>query len=215
MSCRMSTREKVADCIRNMDSAMLSMPMDISRIALMARSRDTNADELARFLSHHGSLSARVLKIANSSCFGRSGDIDSLSSAIIQTGFREIVAIALCSGVFTMLSSEGKCSGVEQDRIWKHNIGAGLAANLAAKSVRAPVDGFSLLTGLIHDIGRSFSIYASPMSIRRFSDAIRQTLRPSTRWRENVWYRPWRSGISAAYAVEFSRFRLHAHPLSS
>ena len=154
MSCRMSTREKVADCIRNMDSAMLSMPMDISRIALMARSRDTNADELARFLSHHGSLSARVLKIANSSCFGRSGDIDSLSSAIIQTGFREIVAIALCSGVFTMLSSEGKCSGVEQDRIWKHNIGAGLAANLAAKSVRAPVDGFSLLTGLLHDIGK-------------------------------------------------------------
>ncbi len=150
----MSTREKVADCIRSMDSAMRSLPVDISRIVLMARSHDTNADELARFLSGHRSLSARVLKIAKSPCYGRSGDIDSMSSAIIHIGFHEVVAIALGSGIFAMLASAGKGSDVEQDRIWIHAIGVSLAMNLAAKYARAPVDGFSMLTGLLHDIGK-------------------------------------------------------------
>lgn len=150
----MIIREKVADCIQSMDSAMLSMPVDISRIVLMAGSRDASADELARFLSDHRPLSARIVKIANSPCFGRCGDIDSMSSAIIQTGFREIAAIALCSSIFTVLSSAGTCSNVEQDRIWKHDIGAGLSVNLVAKSAHAPIDGFSMLTGLLHDIGK-------------------------------------------------------------
>lgn len=150
----MSTREKVADCIRSMDPAMLSLPMDISRIVLMARSHDTNADELARFLSDHRSLSAKVLKIAKSPCYNCPGDIDSMSSAIIHIGFHEIVAIALGSGIFTMLASAGKSSGIEQDRIWKHAIGVSLAMKLAAKNARASMDGFSMLTGLLHDIGK-------------------------------------------------------------
>lgn len=150
----MSTREKVADCIRSMDSAMPSLPVDISRIVLMARSHDTNADELARFLSGHRSLSARVLKIAKSPCYGRSGDIDSMSSAIIHIGFHEIAAIALGSGIFTMLAMAGKSPDAGQDRIWKHAIGVSLAMDLAAKNARAPVDGFSMLAGLLHDIGK-------------------------------------------------------------
>lgn len=150
----MSTREKVTDCIRSMDSAMLSLPMDISRMVLMARSHDTSADEFVRFLSEHRSLAARVLKIANSPCYGRSGDIDSISSAIINIGFHEIIAIALGSGIFTVLTSAGRNSDAEMDRIWKHAIGVSLAVNLAAKETRTQANGFSMLTGLLHDIGK-------------------------------------------------------------
>lgn len=156
----MSIREKVIDLIRNKSTSLPTLPVIINNIIVTAKSDSTTANDLARFISNDQALSARVLKIANSPYYGLPKKIDSISRAIIVIGFKEIISIALGSGIFKALTPKSKDVLLDMNELWKHSIGVGFASKQIEMTTKKSMEESTMLMGLLHDIGKIlFLIY--------------------------------------------------------
>jgi putative nucleotidyltransferase with HDIG domain len=159
-------KEKVIDLIRNKSTSLPTLPVVINNIIVTARDDNTTAKDLAGFISNDQSLSARVLKIANSPYYGQPKKIDSITRAIIVIGFKEIISIALGSGIFKALSRKNDNALIDINELWKHSIGVSFAAKHIEKKTKMAVSESSMLVGLLHDIGKILFIIYFPDEYR-------------------------------------------------
>lgn len=163
----LNIKEKVVDLIRNKSTSLPTLPVVINNIIVTARDDNTTAKDLAGFISNDQSLSARVLKIANSPYYGQPKKIDSITRAIIVIGFKEIISIALGSGIFKALTKTTGNALLDINELWKHSIGVSFAAKHIEKKTKMAVSESSMLVGLLHDIGKILFIIYFPDEYRR------------------------------------------------
>ncbi|MRR14286.1 HDOD domain-containing protein, partial [archaeon] len=168
-------KDKVIDLIRNKATSLPTLPVIINNIIVTAKSENTSPDDLARFISNDQALSARVLKIANSPYYGLPRTIDSISRAIIVIGFKEIISIALGSGIFKALTPDKNDTLMDISELWRHSIGVGLASRHIEKTSRRHLDESTMLMGLLHDIGKILFLVYFPadyaeVMVRQHSD---------------------------------------------
>ncbi len=77
-----------------------ALDMVVRQICLLDEHSDSNAEGLARMVLRDASLTARVLRVANSVHYNRSGKpIQTVSRAIVQVGFLEVKNITLASSL--------------------------------------------------------------------------------------------------------------------
>ena len=147
-----SPRELVAGAIE-----IASLPEIFLQINEMIDSPRHSAADIGRVLSNDPSLSARLLKIANSVFYGFPSQIDTISRAITVVGTRELRDLVLATSV--MRSFKGLPNSlVTMEDFWRHSICCALAARtLAAQRGEQLVERF-FVAGLLHDIG-SLLIY--------------------------------------------------------
>ncbi len=150
----MNIREKVIDLIRNRKTGLATLPVVINNILVTATSEKTSAKDLANFIMNDQAISARVLRLANSAYYGMSKEIDSISRAIVLIGFKEIISLALGTGILSTFSKNGVDAPIDMTEFWKHSIGVGFAAGKIAKKRRKIPDESTILMGLLHDIGK-------------------------------------------------------------
>jgi len=150
----MNMKEKITDLIRNRSTNMPTLPVVINNIIVCARSNRSSAAELGRYISNDQALVSRILKIANSPYYGSPKRIDSITRAIIVVGFKEIISIALGSGVFSVLSKKSTKTSIDMNQLWMHSIGVGFAAKNIELYIGRQTDESTMLTGLLHDIGK-------------------------------------------------------------
>jgi HD-like signal output (HDOD) protein len=156
----LSIRDTVIDLIRDKATSLPTLPVIINNIIVTAKSDKSSANDLARIISNDQALSARVLKIANSPYYGLPKKIDSITRAIVVIGFREIVSIALGSGIFKTFSSNKNDALLDMNDLWKHSIGVGFASRLIEQKTGVEAQESTMLMGLLHDIGKIvFLIY--------------------------------------------------------
>lgn len=118
---------------------------------LLAR-EDVSADALARCIAHDQALTAKTLRLANSSFYGMPRRVDTVGEAIAVLGMRtvrSVVTAAALTGSF----KRSACEGFEFTAFWRHSIATAISAKLLADSVK--LDGEAAFTaGLLHDIGQ-------------------------------------------------------------
>ena len=150
----MNIRERVVDLIRNKSTSLPTLPVVINNIIVTAKSDRTTAADLAGFISNDQALSARILKIANSVYYGQPRKIDSITKAIIVIGFKEIISIALGSGIFRTLCGNSSSALIDMHELWKHSIAVGFACRHIEKATRMSFTESAMLAGLLHDMGK-------------------------------------------------------------
>ena len=156
----MNVKERFVDLIRNRDASLPTLPVVIGNLLAKADSESATPEELARFLSNDQSLAARVLRIANSPYYGLLRKIDSIPRAVTVIGFREVVSIALGSGVIGLLTPREKGGLIDPVELWRHSIAVGFASKEAGKITGKPLEDSVMLAGLLHDVGKIlFLIY--------------------------------------------------------
>ncbi|HMK64994.1 MAG TPA: HDOD domain-containing protein [Thermodesulfobacteriota bacterium] len=97
---------------------------------------------------------SKVLKIVNSPLYGYSGQIDTISRAVVILGFNEIYSLILSSGImdfFTPLESLSRFQPVE---FWRHSIAVGIAAKNLGRLTGQPRQENYFIAGVLHDIGK-------------------------------------------------------------
>ena len=131
---------------------LISLPEIYLRLQQVIDDPDHTRDQVAEILSYDPSLSARVLRIANSSYYGFPREIESVASAVGIIGeidLRNLVLATSVAGSMNALSYRG----VNIDDFWLHSLRCGIAARLIAKAI----GGFSpetlFLAGILHDLG--------------------------------------------------------------
>lgn len=131
---------------------LISLPEIYLRLQQVIDDPDHTRDQVAEILSYDPSLSARVLRIANSSYYGFPREIESVASAVGIIGeidLRNLVLATSVAGSMKALSYRG----VNIDDFWLHSLRCGITARLIAKTIGGFNPETLFLAGILHDLG--------------------------------------------------------------
>ena len=125
---------------------------------LMRELRDADADikRLEERISSDASLTTRVLKMANSPFYLRSGEVVDVRRAVMTLGFRTVANLVMAAGLRNTMSAAQKIPTYDGNGVFLFSLASGMAcAKLSRRtpSLR-PVADEMFVAGLLHDVGR-------------------------------------------------------------
>lgn len=132
--------------------ALASPPEVYLRLCELLNDPCATSEDMARVISTDPALTARLLKLVNSSFYRFPAPIETVSRAVTVIGMLQLVHLTLATSVvkaFAGISSRL----IDMDAYWRHSIYVGVVARILAK--RAGIDDPELLftAGILHDIG--------------------------------------------------------------
>jgi len=109
-------------------------------------------EQVAEIIAYDPGLSARVLRIANSSYYSFPREIETVAAAVGIIGEFDLRNLVLATSV---VGSMGKLEykGVDIDAFWLHSLHCGINARLIGKRVGGFDPEILFLAGILHDLG--------------------------------------------------------------
>jgi putative nucleotidyltransferase with HDIG domain len=133
--------------------ALSSLPAVIDELERALEDSSASMDDLGEIVKKDPDLTARLLRLANSSFYGFPKGVETVGEALSLIGIEQMKQLLTGSSVVEYFKS------IPSDRVnmrsfWEHSIGTGIAAKVIAVLRRAPDPELYFVSGLIHDIGR-------------------------------------------------------------
>lgn len=142
------SREQVAARLRQLPS----LPAVVTRLLDSFAQEDIDTSALARQIALDQGLTARVLRVANSSFYGLQSRVGTINEAVVVLGFRAVRSMVLAVGVNGAFRAD-LCPGFDPQAYLRHGVGTALAAReLAGAAGHNPELAFT--AGILHDIGQ-------------------------------------------------------------
>jgi HD-like signal output (HDOD) protein len=132
-----------------------SLPIFVQQLLIALQDEDSRAQDLVRIIRQDPAMSSRLLRVANSSFFGRSGRVGTLDRAIVLLGGRFIQALALSICLIDTVVYKKTEGQVPWEAYWIHSFACAVACHrlVQLKAVEGIQDE-AFLSGLLHDIGK-------------------------------------------------------------
>ncbi len=137
-----------------------SLPAVVMELLTSIDQEDVDISVLARKVSLDQALTAKTLRLANSSSSGLQVRVTTIQQAITFLGFqatRNLITAAAVTGCFP----PGKCPAFDHRAFWRHSIATAACARVLARRMRLNQD-FAFTAGLLHDIGRLVLVTSYP-----------------------------------------------------
>ena len=134
-------------------SSIFSMPDVAFRINELINLGETKNSELEQVILHDPALTAKILKLSNSTFFGFPGKIDTVSRAASVIGYKGLHNLVIATSVastFDGISSEL----VDMETFWYHSVTCGVIANHLAIDLKRRDRERFFIAGLLHAIGK-------------------------------------------------------------
>src|SRR5207247_859489 len=110
-----------------------SLPTIAVEVLHLAQKADADIAEIARIISKDPALSSKILRTVNSSFYGRSQNVSTISHALVILGLQSVKTLVLGFSLVTNLTKT-KAKGFKHIHYWRRSIYAATAARtLAAK----------------------------------------------------------------------------------
>ncbi len=134
------------------------LPMAVSKIIQLTNSANSSAGEIDKVISSDQAISTKVLRVVNTPYFGLSGQVSSISQAIIILGFDQVRNLVLSLSSAKLFEAKTPESKQIQFALWKHAFATATAAQLLGRAKRLdPKDqDFVFSSGLLSNIGALF-----------------------------------------------------------
>lgn len=149
-----ATSGAITDVISRIET-LPSMPALYQSILEEIKSSDASLRKIGETISKDVGMSAKILKMVNSSFFGLSRHISNPSEAVCYLGLETIKTIVLSTKIF----EEAHFSDIPiefLEELWAHSLRTGIISQKIAQSFRASkeVIDASFMGGMLHDVGR-------------------------------------------------------------
>jgi putative nucleotidyltransferase with HDIG domain len=152
---------------------LLTIPDTLAEV-LDAVSQDECApDQLAAIIRKDPSLTAKVLRMANSSFYMRGTRIRTVQHGIRVLGANAIKCIALSVSIFQPPNKDSNLDPEVIRSFFFHCVGVGLLAKKIAQHTKLAIAEEAFVAGLLHDLGELLILNACPdiyQQIRKESD---------------------------------------------
>ncbi len=145
----MERLQEIIDTVEDLPS----LPVVFTKIEDLLKDPDTTCLHVAEVISEDQSLSARLLKLVNSSFYGFQGEISTISRAVNILGFKALRDLVLATSVAEIFKNVNG-SGFDMQRFWEHSLGCAVGARVIAKYLGVKEEEEFFVCGLLHDIGR-------------------------------------------------------------
>ena len=137
-----------------------SLPAVVMELLSSIEQEDIDISVLAKKVSYDQALTAKTLRLANSSSYGLQVKVTTIQQAITFLGFqttRNLITAAAITGCFP----SGQCVGFHDKSFWRHSIATAACARALARRMRFNQD-IAFTAGLLHDIGRLVLVTGHP-----------------------------------------------------
>jgi HD-like signal output (HDOD) protein len=131
-----------------------TLPDMLTKINRLMMNPKTSAKEVAQVISSDPSITARVLRVVNSSFYGFPNRISTITHAIVILGFNTVKSIVLSSSIFEVFRKEEGGSEFDRNEFWRHSVGVGAAARAIGKRTGFDATEELFIAGLVHDVGK-------------------------------------------------------------
>ncbi|PWU06987.1 MAG: hypothetical protein C5B51_11000 [Terriglobia bacterium] len=141
-----------------------AFPPVVLRVLDVVASESPDMAQLVTDISSDATLSAQVLRMANSPLFGLSAQIDTVQHAVTTLGLLRVQSLVMAVATSSYMRAALRTEALR--RTWRHTLAtAVLSRELARAGGLPPERAYSL--GLLHDIGRLGLLVAYPEEYER------------------------------------------------
>jgi HD-like signal output (HDOD) protein len=139
-----------------------TLPDIAVKLSRMITDGHSSAPDIAKVLQFDPVLAGRVLHLANSTIYGTSSRVGSVSQAVTRIGFKRLKDLVLS---LTLMQAFSHCkTRLDFRSFWRHSLAVAFASQVIerrASHTEGPTDN-SFAAGLLHDIGiLLFYMYAN------------------------------------------------------
>jgi putative nucleotidyltransferase with HDIG domain len=131
------------------------MPSSVTEVILACDDQDMTVGRLSQVVLRDQSLTATILKMANSAFYGHARRVTTITEAVVLLGFSAVKSLAVSSHGSRVMGGSLPGYGLQQGELWRHSVAVAFTARRLAVEVRlAPVEE-AFVAGLLHDIGKT------------------------------------------------------------
>ena len=139
-----------------------SLPTVVTQLINLVGDPATTAREISQLISTDQALTAKILKVANSSFYGFPRKIATIQLAIVVLGFETVKNLGLSVAVLKRFHAGRAHPLFDRQQFWEHAIGCGVAARMLARKRSRKLEGEAFVAGVLHDIGKLILIEYFP-----------------------------------------------------
>ncbi|MCG7957325.1 MAG: HDOD domain-containing protein [Candidatus Thiodiazotropha taylori] len=114
---------------------------------------DSSASDLQKVISRDASLTARLIRYANSPLYRGMNKIATIKPAITRIGFQRVKNAVYAVSMKEVFRTSVKEIERRMDKLWNHSVKVGAQAAMLAKAQPGLDPDIALVAGLVHDIG--------------------------------------------------------------
>lgn len=129
-----------------------SLPKIVVELMESMRQESLSIDDFSRTLAQDHAMAAKALKLANSSFYGLTRTVVTVSDAVAILGMRAVYSIVQAAAV-TQAMPRPSGQALDFDQFWRHSMGVALCARDLANRCELDSD-LAFTAGLLHDLGR-------------------------------------------------------------
>jgi len=133
------------------DYQLSTLPEILAQVIRACEDRDSSIEKIAAIISRDMALTGKVLRISNSSFYGRPTKVTSVKDAISVVGTRTLKSVALSVSVYDL------CTRLETQLdirdFWRHSLEVAVLAELIATKVGYELPDEAFVAGLLYDLG--------------------------------------------------------------
>lgn len=130
------------------------LPQLYAQALRIASDPEGDIQRLQEILQHDPSLTAHILKIANSAYYGFPNRIESLRTAIVMLGTLEIIRLLTAASALAAFPRQQLSPDFDPIQFWYQSAACGEAAAFLRRKLNLQLSGDVYTGGLLHDIGK-------------------------------------------------------------
>lgn len=138
------------------------MPQILIKLIEHLQADDLGMQELAALVATDAGMCAKLLSVANSSAYHRSGRSIGLEQSLVALGTDMIKMLVIGESVFQTFNNFPHSGSTDLRSFWKHSLTAAVIARDLAKRMDYPHAEEAYLAGLLHNVGRLALLATAP-----------------------------------------------------
>ena len=154
-------RKLLLSDLQGAEAKLASLPSIYFQVQEAVNNPRSSAAYVAEVISRDSTLTAKLLKLANSAFYGYPQKIETLTRAVTIVGSRQLTSLAI--GVSVVQQFQDVPEYINMESFWKHSLACGILARLLAGQCNRNLNEERFfVAGLLHDLGRLFVLKNYP-----------------------------------------------------
>lgn len=130
-----------------------TLPIVAMRVNELINDPHSSSADIAAVLKKDQILTAKILRLVNSSYYAIPGGVTDVQRALAFLGFNTVAQLVLSLSVFSMFSTLND-EDFTMLNFWRHALGTAVCSELLAKKLKLSKPEEAFTCGLLHDIGK-------------------------------------------------------------
>jgi putative nucleotidyltransferase with HDIG domain len=130
-----------------------TLPIVAMKVNELINDPNSSSSDIAEVLKKDQVLTAKILRLVNSTYYAIPGGVADVQRALAFLGFNTLAQLVLSLSVFSLFTNLGSESFSMLD-FWKHALGTAICSEMLAKRLKFQKPEEAFTCGLLHDIGK-------------------------------------------------------------